>query len=183
METDTEIPEWFASLIPVIESWVTKYEVLSQEQRIWFWIAAAVVVLLTLGVAVYAVCRVIQALNTMLQSPDGWRPIRFKCWMWIGSGFWLLFLAHDLRTEKLAGWTVAAAAGVLVILGFIWFIIRRLKFLRGIGATFVNGGIGLVVAPVVIHSVILVLTLIIACIVMWIYAAFNDRRVVYVEYR
>lgn len=55
----------------------------------------------------------------------------------------------------------------------------RLKFLRGTGATLVNSSIGLVVAPVVIHSLIVVIALIVGCIFLWIYAAFNSRRVVY----
>ncbi len=181
MENREKIVEWLDEFSPHIEWAIERYEMLSQEHRIWFWIVAVLVSLSVLSAAGYVIYRIIRGLNTLLQSPQGWRPIRFISWMWVGSGIWLLFVAHSMRMEEVPAWSVALVSGILTILGFVWFMYSRLKFLRGTGATLVNSSIGLVVAPVVIHSLILVIVLIVGCIFLWIYASFNSRRVVYLE--
>lgn len=173
MDKNSEIPAWISKLIPVVESWARQYELLSQEQRIWFWIAATLALLTIVVTTIYLIYRTIRGLNTLLQSPEGWRPVCFKCWMWVGSGIWLILVAWKMRFEEVSGWTAAAAAGVLTIIGFVWFMFRRLKLMRGIGATVVNGSIGMIVAPVVIQSAALLLILVVAGIGLWIYAIFN----------
>lgn len=170
--------EWVARCEPVFQKWATWYGGLTQEQLIWFWIAVALTAILILAGTYYVIYRTIRGLNTLLQSPEGWRPINFKSWMWIGSGFWLLTVAWQLHHEEVAGWTVAGAVGVLVILGFIWSMIYRFKLLRGIVAIIVNGIIGLIVAPLVIHLGLLIVFVILAGIALWIYSLFNPRRVV-----
>lgn len=111
------------------------------------------------------VYRIIRGLNTLLQSSEGWRPICFKSWMWVGSGICLLFTAWQMRSDAVSGWTVVAAVGALTILTFIWFMFRRLKLIRGIGAMIVNTAIGVIVAPLVIYSALFILVLIVLGIV------------------
>jgi hypothetical protein len=42
----------------------------------------------------------------------------------------------------------------------------------------VNAFIGMIIAPLVIHSILLILMLILVSIALWIYSIFNPREVV-----
>lgn len=183
MNSESEYPEWINRIVPVIEVLADWYPKLSQEHQIWFWIGSVTGVLLLIGGFGYLIYRIFHGLNNLLQTGDGWRPINTKTWMWLGSGIWLLLVAHEMRTEEHPGWSVSAGCGALLICGYFWFMVRRLKFLRATGASVANACIGSILAPIVIQSVILLLLLIVVCIALWISALFNPGRVVYVVYR
>jgi hypothetical protein len=171
------------NLAPVFDSISEKYQALSHEQQIWLWIASIAGFILMIGGVVYLISLTLRSLNNLLQSPDGWRPINTKNWMWVGSGVYLLILAYQTRAGNHAGWSVPAAGGIVVITGFVYYLVRRLKILRAIGAFMANACIGAILAPIVIHSIILIVVLILICVALWISALFESRRVVYVEYR
>lgn len=173
---------WLQKAIPIIESLVVHYQILSQEQKIWLWIISTTALLLLIGVFFYLIYSSFRGLNNLLQSPDGWRPINVKSGMWIGSAIWLLLVAHKMHQDQNPGWSVAVVCGLLAILGFGWFMIQRLKWWRAIGAFIANSCVGIILAPIIIQSVFFVLILIVACLLLWIYALFGTRRVVYVEY-
>lgn len=183
MNNESAPPEWLNRMLPAIEALTDRYEMLSQEHQIWFWIASIGGVLLLIGSISYLIYRVVRGLNNLLQTADGWRPINTRTWMWLGSGVWLLLVAHDMHSEALAGWSLVAVCGVLLICGYFWFMVRKLKFLRAMGASVANACIGIVLAPIIIQSIILLLLVIVICIGLWINAIFNPRRFVYVEYR
>lgn len=183
MNTTPTYPQWLKVTKPIIESLTLRYQTLSQEQQIWFWIVSTTALLLTVSIVSYLIYRTFRLLNDLLQSPTGWRPINVKSAMWVGTGIWLLLLANQTRSENLPGWSVPAACGIVVIVGFIYFMVRKLKILRAIGASVVNTCIGAILAPIVIHSVILIVVFILVCVALWISALFGSRRVVYVEYR
>jgi hypothetical protein len=183
MDNPDEIPAWLEQSLPYIEWLIQRYEMLSQEHQIWFWIVGILPLISVVVATGYMIYRVIRCLNALLQTPEGWCPVQFKCWMWVGSGIWLLFLSHSMRMDEIPAWSVVLFCGILTILLFVWYMYRRLKFLRGTAATVLNSGLGLVVAPVVIQSVLLLVTLLLACVIMWIHAVSNTSRVVYVNYR
>ena len=175
-------PQWLQKAILIVESLAVRCQSLSEEQQIWLWIASMTTLLLVVSVVSYLTYRSFRGLNNLLQSPEGWRPINSKCWMWVGTGIWLLLVAHRMHQDQNPGWSVAAVCGLLAILGFGWFMIRRLKWWRAIGGFTVNSCVGIILAPIVIQWVFLILILIVACILWWIYCLFAPRRVVYVEY-
>lgn len=190
--TKSELQKWALEMKPVIESWAmqsealfqewaVQYEALSQEQAIWFWIAVTLAVFAIVAGISYLIYRTIRGLNTLLESPEGWRPVCFKSWMWVGTGMFLLLTAWQMESEAVPAWTVAAAAGALTILGFVWFTFRRLKLIRGIGATIVNTAIGMIIAPLVIYLGLFIIFLIVALIAWWFDRTFNSRRVLIVE--
>ena len=183
MDSEPELPEWVQKVAPTLDSLAIQYQGLSQEEQIWFWIGSTAGFLLLIGGVGYLIYRTFSGLNTLLQSADGWRPINTRNWMWIGSGIWLLHVAHEMRQDANPGWSVAAVCGVAATAAFLWFMVHKLKLLRAIGASIANSCVGIILAPIVIQSVLLVMLLIVACIALWIAALFETRRVVYVSYR
>lgn len=182
MVTNSQHPQWLQKATPVIEAAAIRYQTFSQEQQIWLWIISLSALLLLIGVVSYLIYWSFRGLNNLLQSPEGWRPINSKSWMWVGTGIWLLLVARQMHQDQNPGWSVAGVCGLLAILGFGWFMARRLKWWRAIGGFIANSCVGIILAPIVIQWVFLILILIVACILWWIYCLFAPRRVVYVEY-
>ncbi len=182
MNTMQPTPQWLQKAIPIVESLAVKYQTLSQEQQIWFWIVSTTALLLTISIMSYLIYRTFRSLNHLLQSPDGWRPINAKSWMWVGTSIWLLLTAHRMHLDQNPGWSVAAVCGLLGNLGFGWFMAHKLGWCRAIGAIIANSCVGIILAPLIIQGVFLILIIIVTSILLWIRSLFGSRRVVYVEY-
>lgn len=179
---NTEDPEWLKSVEAWLMNFADFYETLSPEMAIWFWIAVAVGIIALITGFILLFRATIKTLNNVLQSNDGWRPIRFSTCMWAGTSLATIALAYHTMTLNQQGWTVILAIGTLLLIGFLWFMIKKLRIIKAIGASLINFSLGAIIAPVVIQLSILLIFLFLALIAFYLWALFQPRTV-YVAYR
>ena len=170
-------PAFHQHLEALVNALEAFYNGLSQEQHIWFWISAAVVIVLVVGGTIFLLHAAIKGLNSVLQSDAGWKPIRFYTCMWAGTGIWAVVTAFQLRAENCSGWSVALAFGVVALIGFLWCMVRRLKLLRALGASVADSLIGVVLAPIVIQFGLLAILVVVGLLALSIWGAFQPQRV------
>jgi hypothetical protein len=173
--------QWLKTIETGVGNFENFYQTLSPEMVIWFWIGAVVGTITLITVTILLFRATIKALNTVLQSKDGWRPIQFYTCMWAGTALSAIAFAYHTKITNQPGWSVILAIGSLILISFVWFMIKRLRIIKAIGASIINFSLGAIVAPVVIQLSLLLIFMVLALIVFYIWTLFQPRTVYVVD--
>lgn len=132
--------------IQPISAWFE--ELLGTDWEMWYDLTALFIAVLLL-IGLFLLLRVFfRTINNCLQSSDGWRPVCWPMALW-SAVTWLalLWCANSHQSGGSEGFLILGIATVGSFFGMVYYHVKNLRIIKGIGALGCNILTGLIILP------------------------------------